>query len=84
MVKIGFSCRLERRVAAVAGQQGAARLEWATPLHEDPLTIEMMAHTILRDSHVVNEWFRASVEEAVYAVCSALELADKEDWRLCT
>lgn len=80
LVKVGFSCRLERRVAAVAGQQGEARLEWATPLHEDPLTIEMMAHTLLRDSHVVNEWFCASVEDAVRAVCSALELADSEDY----
>jgi hypothetical protein len=80
LVKIGLSCQLDRRAHAVSTSQRAATLQWATPVHTDPLTIEMTAHTLLREQHVTREWFRASVEEAIAAISVAVKMVEAGDF----
>lgn len=79
LVKIGLSRKLDYRLKAISKPDRPVTLEWATARHPDSLTVEMTAHTLLQKHHVSGEWFNASVEDAIIAICSAITIAGNGD-----
>lgn len=72
-VKVGASCRPERRVSQLAVAELSPKLFWRSDLaYDEALIIERAAHWALREHHLYDEWFAAPAAACVAAVTSVI------------
>jgi len=75
LVKVGHSTRVEKRIKEIRGVAGIAHL---TEIKANAELIERTAHRLLKlaGKHVKDEWFSATVAEALEAIERAERIAE--------